>query len=549
MAGLHKKTPIYRNIDKFLGFIAQYGYFEVRAKMFPGSGTHCAWWMIGLQDNDTQMYEIDIFENLGGTPTVINTTSHNGDGNEAEIPSIRYNTNVNLSDDFHTYSFEWTENEMIFYFDGVRYHSGTTSVMYPLITILSCYEARRGNWTGSFDNSIPYPKKFEIDYIKVYKEASSEKNYIEIQSIDEIRVDINSSKTLDESTGVLKELPSYCYVNWNDGSRTEHWVKWKSATPQYITNLSNQNNFHWEGKIVDLEKTIEANIMYEDKIACINITLDKSTLSFNGGGSQTLIATVTPENCTQPVVWSVSPDGIVTVNNGVVTPIKNGTCTITATCGTQSAICTVTVSGIEEQPIPDGLLVKLDSSSLTNLSSMWEDLSGNGVNFTLSDGTPDISDKGLLMTSVKVNGTKPITLNGAFTEYYCVCVKANETGAFCSYNINSTTKYCVNVEFGAFKINGYSGDTRTTAIIKDPNKLQKIAVVRPSEGDTQVYINGALQGTYKRGTFKCNGNYDLVLGASSYNNFPNNESDFTLKELQIFNRALSAEEAIELTRN
>ena len=151
------------------------------------------------------------------------------------------------------------------------------------------------------------------------------------------------------------------------------------------------------------------------------------------------------------------------------------------------------------------------------------------------------------MTSVKVKGTKPIALNGAFTEYYCVCVRVNQTSAFCSYNINNETKYCSSTSGGMLKINGYSGNTTTSAAIENLDKLQKIAVVRPSKGDTQVYLNGALQGTYSRGTFECNGNYDLVLGASSYGNFQNTEGNFTLKELQIFNRALSAKEAIELT--
>lgn len=59
---------------------------------------------------------------------------------------------------------------------------------------------------------------------------------------------------------------------------------------------------------------------------------------------QTLIATVTPTNTTDKVVWSVNPTGICTVNNGVVTAIKNGTCIITATCGSHSATCNVTVS-------------------------------------------------------------------------------------------------------------------------------------------------------------------------------------------------------------
>ena len=84
-------------------------------------------------------------------------------------------------------------------------------------------------------------------------------------------------------------------------------------------------------------------------VACTGITLDQDTLTIDASTSTTaqLTATVTPTNCTQPVVWSVSPEGIVTVDNGVVTAVTNGQATVTATCGTQSATCTVTVSGIE----------------------------------------------------------------------------------------------------------------------------------------------------------------------------------------------------------
>lgn len=62
------------------------------------------------------------------------------------------------------------------------------------------------------------------------------------------------------------------------------------------------------------------------------------------GDHQQLIPTVTPTNTTDKVVWSVSPTGIVIVNNGVVTPISNGTCIVTATCGSHSATCNVTVN-------------------------------------------------------------------------------------------------------------------------------------------------------------------------------------------------------------
>lgn len=82
----------------------------------------------------------------------------------------------------------------------------------------------------------------------------------------------------------------------------------------------------------------------EQVIPCTNITLNQSTLTFTTTDSQTLIATKTPSNTTNSVVWSVNPTDIVTINNGVVTPIKTGNCTITATCGEKTATCSVTVN-------------------------------------------------------------------------------------------------------------------------------------------------------------------------------------------------------------
>ena len=313
--------------------------------------------------------------------------------------------------------------------------------------------------------------------------------------------------------------------------------------------------FQKENNIQQIRTFISKRLIYMDEyvnntyvpVPCTNITLNTNTLTLTNTTPQTLIATLTPTDTTDAVVWTVNPGDICSVANGVVTPIKNGECVVTATCGTQSATCNITVSGISEQPTPDGLLLKLDSSSLTNSSTTWEDLSGNGVNFNLSDGTPSVSDKGLLMSSVKARGITPITLNGVFSEYYCICVSTARTGAFCSYNIDNLTKYCDSTEGGKLRINGYSGDITTTINIMNPDKLQKIVIVHPSEGNTQIYLNGVSQGTYSRGTFAANGNYDLVLGTSSYSKFGIDSSNLTIKEFQIFNRALSAEEAINLT--
>ena len=79
-----------------------------------------------------------------------------------------------------------------------------------------------------------------------------------------------------------------------------------------------------------------------------SVSLSSSTLTLNEGESKTLTATVLPANATSHVVvWRVAPAGFATVANGVVTGIKAGSCTVTATAGGKSASCTVTVAEVE----------------------------------------------------------------------------------------------------------------------------------------------------------------------------------------------------------
>ena len=79
-----------------------------------------------------------------------------------------------------------------------------------------------------------------------------------------------------------------------------------------------------------------------------SVSLSAVTMTLNESESQTLTATVLPANATDwAVVWSVLPTGFATVANGVVTGIKAGNCTVTATAGGKSASCAVTVEVVE----------------------------------------------------------------------------------------------------------------------------------------------------------------------------------------------------------
>lgn len=118
------------------------------------------------------------------------------------------------------------------------------------------------------------------------------------------------------------------------------------------------------------------------EIPCTGISLSASSLEFTDYAAQTLTATVEPSNTTDAVQWSVSHAGIVTVNSGIVTPVADGNCTVTAACGAQSASCTVTVAlPAAAEPIAAYL-----ASSPGNVDGEWQDTKG-GASIDLHGGT------------------------------------------------------------------------------------------------------------------------------------------------------------------
>ena len=110
-----------------------------------------------------------------------------------------------------------------------------------------------------------------------------------------------------------------------------------------------------------------------EKVPATKITLSTSAIELQIGGTTnpTVVASVEPAGTTDQVVWSVSPEGVVTVNGGTITAIAEGNATITATAGSVSASCGVTVKPQAETTTPDptptvaATGVNLDKSSAT----------------------------------------------------------------------------------------------------------------------------------------------------------------------------------------
>lgn len=80
-------------------------------------------------------------------------------------------------------------------------------------------------------------------------------------------------------------------------------------------------------------------------IRATSVTLNKNSLVFGSSGvTETLTATVLPNNHEDTVVWGTSDPSVAVVSDGIVTSVGVGTCTITATCGPVHKNANVTVS-------------------------------------------------------------------------------------------------------------------------------------------------------------------------------------------------------------
>ena len=139
-----------------------------------------------------------------------------------------------------------------------------------------------------------------------------------------------------------------------------------------------------------------------------SITLNKAELSLYIGETETLLATVLPDNATdKTVVWSSSDNSIATVSSvGLVTALKTGSVTITASSGGKSANCTVTVNEKTVEVLAVVLDVtqkEMEEASTLQLTAtvLPEEATDKTVIWTSSDNSiATVSNTGLV-TSLK----------------------------------------------------------------------------------------------------------------------------------------------------
>lgn len=92
-----------------------------------------------------------------------------------------------------------------------------------------------------------------------------------------------------------------------------------------------------------VKATCEVVVLHKS-IPLEGISLDKEELEIVNGSSYQLTATLTPANADiQTIEWSSSDEAVISVTDGLVEALSEGEATVTATAGSFSATCKVTV--------------------------------------------------------------------------------------------------------------------------------------------------------------------------------------------------------------
>ena len=170
-------------------------------------------------------------------------------------------------------------------------------------------------------------------------------------------------------------------------------------------------------------------------VPCTGITLNTNTLTFTGSDTQTLTVTKTPSNTTDKVTYATNPTGIVVVNNGVVTPIKNGSTIITVTCGSKTATCNVTVTGISTTVAVQSVSLNKNTTTINvgeteTLVATISPTNATNQNVTWGTDAPNIATVTNGVVEGKAVGTASIsveTVDGSHTDTCNVTVQQNTT--------------------------------------------------------------------------------------------------------------------------
>lgn len=230
------------------------------------------------------------------------------------------------------------------------------------------------------------------------------------------------------------------------------------------------------------EKTASCKVTVSKNVVSVTeITLNKTELALNEGGSETLVATVKPNNATdKTVTWSSSNTAIATVDeNGKVTAVKEGTATITAKAGEKSATCTVTVS----KNIIAVTSITLNKTTLSLTEGESETLTATVKPDDATDKTVTWSTSDSSIATVDQNGKVTAVKAGSAT----ITAQAGEKSATCNVTVSGIP--VASITLNKTRVTLHPGETDTLVATISPDNASDQTITWTSSYPEAVTVD------------------------------------------------------------
>ena len=154
----------------------EYGYYEARFKVPPGSGWHTSFWTMAYNEKDTKplgTQEIDICEQDS-----VKTTKYSAGviawGNKGKGLGRKYVQTPDLAADFHVWGCEFTPTVVKFFFDGKLTHQtdATKFKQGPQKIWLTCISIGLGG--THYVDATKLPSEADFDYVRYFKNPDAQ---------------------------------------------------------------------------------------------------------------------------------------------------------------------------------------------------------------------------------------------------------------------------------------------------------------------------------------------------------------------------------------
>lgn len=334
-------------------------------------------------------------------------------------------------------------------------------------------------------------------------------------SFDKVFIGSMDEAAKAESTTDIKDKKADLVVKANamGGTTTVDYLD-----KDVVFSFHSVKNNTWYERVFNISKTNGTLTITPVAVPATAVALDSASQKLETGKSFTLMATVTPTDTTDKVVWSSDNGAVAKVSStGVVTAVKPGTAVITATAGSVKATCTITVAN----PVVKVTGIKITASSRSiaagkkvqlKATAAPSNADNKAVTWTSSNKkVATVNSKGVVTFNKKAGGKK-VTITAAakdgskkYAKITLRCMKGSvksiKLSGKTTLKPGKTTKLKAKVTTVNGKANKSVVWSSSNTKLATVDKNGKVKAVKGKKGTVKITAR-AVDGSRKKATIK-----------------------------------------------